>query len=35
VRYFPAPRTRAFTRITIGTDPEIDRLLALTREFVK
>ena len=35
VRHFPAPRTRAFTRITIGTDPEIDRLLALTREFVK
>ena len=35
VRYFPAPRTRAFTRITIGTDSEIDRLLALTREFVK
>ena len=35
VRYFPAPRTSAFTRITIGTDPEIDRLLALTREFVK
>jgi len=35
VRYFAAPRTRDFVRISIGTDPEIDRLLELTRNFVK
>jgi histidinol-phosphate aminotransferase len=28
VRYFPGPRTGAHLRITVGTDAEIDRLLA-------
>ena len=31
VRYFNAPRTASFVRISIGTDAEIDRLLELTR----
>lgn len=28
VRYFPGPRTGAYLRITVGTDAEVDRLLA-------
>jgi len=28
VRYFPAPRTQAYLRITVGTDAEMDALLA-------
>ena len=31
VRYFPGPRTGAFIRITIGTDAQIDALLAIVR----
>ena len=31
VRYFPGPRTGEFLRITIGTDAEIDALLAACR----
>ena len=31
VRYFNAPRTASFVRISIGTDAEIDRLLEVTR----
>ena len=28
VRYFPGPLTGEYLRITIGTDPQMDRLLA-------
>jgi histidinol-phosphate aminotransferase len=28
VRYFPAPETREYLRITVGTDEQMDRLLA-------
>ena len=31
VRYFPAPRTASYLRITIGTDAEMDTLLAAIR----
>jgi len=31
VRYFNAPRTASFVRMSIGTDEEIDRLLEVTR----
>lgn len=30
-RYFPGPRTGAYLRITVGTDPEMDRLLDAIR----
>ncbi len=32
VRYFPGPRTGAFLRITVGTDPETDRLIEALRQ---
>ncbi|MDR0898703.1 MAG: aminotransferase class I/II-fold pyridoxal phosphate-dependent enzyme [Oscillospiraceae bacterium] len=35
VRHFDAPRTRDFVRVTIGTRPEMERLLAETRELLK
>jgi histidinol-phosphate aminotransferase len=31
VRWFSAPEVRDYIRITIGTDPEMDRLLAVVR----
>jgi len=34
IRYFDAPRTRAYVRITVGTDKEIDRLLAAIGELL-
>jgi len=33
VRYFPGPRTGEHLRITVGTDGEIDRLLAVLAEY--
>lgn len=35
VRYFPGPRTGDYLRITIGTDPDIDRLIEVARELVR
>lgn len=34
VRYFPGPRTGDHLRITIGTDREMDRLLAFLRDYI-
>ena len=28
VRYFPAPRTKSFLRVSIGTDAQMDAFLA-------
>ncbi len=35
VRYFPKGRTRDSLRITIGTDEEMDRLLAFLKDYLK
>ena len=35
VRYFPGPRTGQSLRITIGTDEEMDRLIAFLKEYLK
>ncbi|MDP3173033.1 MAG: histidinol-phosphate transaminase [Phenylobacterium sp.] len=35
VRHFPAPRTADFLRITVGTDLQIERLLAALTEILK
>ncbi len=35
VRYFPGPRTGDYLRMTIGTDPDIDRLIEVARELVR
>jgi len=32
VRYFPGPRTGEYIRITIGTDAEVDKLVAVLKE---
>jgi histidinol-phosphate aminotransferase len=34
VRHFPGPRTGAFLRITVGTDGDADRLVAVLRELM-
>lgn len=35
VRYFDAPRLRDYLRITIGTDEEMDALLAFLQEYIR
>ncbi|NLB38557.1 MAG: histidinol-phosphate transaminase [Clostridiales bacterium] len=34
VRYFDAPRTRAYVRVTIGSDPEMDAFLDALKEVI-
>ena len=35
VRYFAAPRTRDYIRVTIGTDAQMERFLAEVREILE